>query len=431
RLGSRRVSRYRFRHIVFQNYLYNSLDLVERAHLHEEVGTVLEALHADDTQEIALSLARHFQEAGITNKAIEYLYQAGIRAVRMSANQEAVAHFTRSLELLNSVPKTTDCLQRELDLQVALGVPLVLTRGHAAREVEQTYARARELSAQIGGTPQLFHVLLGLRRYYLHCGRLQTARELGEELITLAERSRDASQEEGALQLSRAHAMHAEILYCLGEFVQAREHAQQGVRLFAPQRRRDHVLLYGNDTSVISGIHEALALWHLGHPNHALEIARDMLDRSRELAHAFTLTVALFFTAMLYQLRRDIKNVQALSNELLRIADEQGFALYLAWGTVLLGWALGEEEREEEGISHMRKGIDGLDAIGVIRMQPYYRALLAQAYARVGRAHDGMDLLSKALALAEQTGECTFEAEIYRLQGELVKRQLDDAVGKI
>ena len=77
---------------------------------------------------------------------------------------------------------------RELDLLVALGVPLVLTKGHAAVEVEQTYSKALALSAHVGDTHQRFQALLGLRRFYLHRGKVRWAHELGDQLLDLARR---------------------------------------------------------------------------------------------------------------------------------------------------------------------------------------------------------------------------------------------------
>jgi DNA-binding SARP family transcriptional activator/predicted DCC family thiol-disulfide oxidoreductase YuxK len=107
-LDGRRLSRYRFRHILFQKYLCNRLDPVERAHLHEAVGTVLEALYGDRTEETAAietgaaQLARHFEAAGVVEKAVDYLRQAGERAQGLYANEEAIRYFQRALLLLEN-----------------------------------------------------------------------------------------------------------------------------------------------------------------------------------------------------------------------------------------------------------------------------------------------------------------------------------------
>jgi predicted ATPase len=152
------------------------------------------------------------------------------------------------------LPDTPKRRQHELTLLTALGIPLILSRGHAAPEVEATYARARELSRQLGDTPQLFAALLGLRRFYYHRGALQTAHELGEELLHLAEQLEDAGL------LVRAHHMLAENLLLLGEFTRARAHAEQGIALYDPQQHRDHVFRYGNDSGVCCRFFAAQAL---------------------------------------------------------------------------------------------------------------------------------------------------------------------------
>src|SRR4029078_4185362 len=84
-LGSQRLSLYRFRHHLFQHYVYHSLTAMERAYLHEAVGNVLEAIYGEQAEPIAVQLARHFEEARLTEKAVTYLLQAGKHAAQLSA----------------------------------------------------------------------------------------------------------------------------------------------------------------------------------------------------------------------------------------------------------------------------------------------------------------------------------------------------------
>jgi predicted ATPase len=160
RMDGQRLSHYRFRHILFQRYLYNSLDEVERAHLHEAVGNTLEALYEDQIEAMAAiagQLAWHFQEAGIAEKAISYLRQAGERAVQLSAYQEGVAHLTRGLALLMALPDSggkehrLERAQQELALQLALGMAWMGGKAYGS-EMEKAYTRARELCQQMGKT---------------------------------------------------------------------------------------------------------------------------------------------------------------------------------------------------------------------------------------------------------------------------------------
>ena len=191
RLGAQRLSLYRFRHNLFQKYLYGSLDEVERVYLHEDVGNVLEALYGTQAGEISVQLARHFQEAGIAERAIDYLQQAANRAVRLSANWEAVAHLSKALELLGTLPDTPERTQQELTLQITLGQSLVAVKGYGALEAEQAFARARTLCESMGQTIRIFPVLRGLWNHYILRAELETAQELAEQLLELAQRMQD------------------------------------------------------------------------------------------------------------------------------------------------------------------------------------------------------------------------------------------------
>jgi tetratricopeptide (TPR) repeat protein len=146
RLGLQRLSSYRFRHNLFQTYLYDGLDAAQKAYLHEDVGRVLEALYGDQVAEIASRLARHFQEAGLAERAIHYLRLAGEQARRCYCNTEAIAHFRRALALVADTPLDASRQVAAAELQEELGDVLFVT-GQAA-EAQAAYADALAWAAQ-------------------------------------------------------------------------------------------------------------------------------------------------------------------------------------------------------------------------------------------------------------------------------------------
>ena len=159
---------------VFQKHLYGQLDDVERPHLHDAVGTALEQLYSGRTDVIAVQLARHFQEAGVAEKAVDYLQRAGQRAVQVSANEEAIAHFSNALGLIEALPHGRERIEKELALQLALAVPLQWARGFAAPELAQATARARELCEQVRDSGQTFAALAQLAQCLQRKIRLAT-----------------------------------------------------------------------------------------------------------------------------------------------------------------------------------------------------------------------------------------------------------------
>ncbi len=304
-------ARYFFKHALIQDAAYQSLLKSKRQQYHQQIAQVLAGQSPEIKETQPELLAHHYTEAGLIAQAIPYWQRAGQRAMQRSANAEAIGHLTKGIELLKTLPDTPERIQQELTLQVALGVPLVLTKGHAAPEVEATYSRARELCRQVGETPQLFSVLLGLRRFYFARGELQTTRELGAQLLTLAQSTQDSGL------LARAHLMQGEALYYLGEFVRTLEHAEQGVAFYDPQRHRSHVFLYGNDSGVACLAYGAAALGILGYPDRALKRSREALTLARELAHPFSLAQALSLASMLHQYRREGQAAQEQAEALI------------------------------------------------------------------------------------------------------------------
>jgi TOMM system kinase/cyclase fusion protein len=405
---------YLFKHALIQDAAYQSLLRSTRQQYHQHIAQVVEARFPETVETQPELLAHHYTEAGLTEQAIPYWQQAGQRAVERSANAEAISHLTMALKLLQTLPNSPERAQHELDVHIALGIPLVLTKGHAASEVGATYARARELCQQLGDTPRLFSALLGLRRFYFMRMELQTAHDLGEQLLRLAERLDDQG-----LRV-RAHMMLAEGLLRLSEFAQARAHAEQGIALYDPQQHRAQVFRYGNDPGVCCRSFAAEALWMLGYPNQALQRSDEALAWAQALAHPFTLAFALIHAAHLHKFRRERALSQAQAEAATALSTDQGFALWLAQGPILRGWAMVEQGQGAEGMAQMRQGLAAFRATGAELPRPHFLALLVEAYARGGQVEEGLRALAEALAAVEKGEERFYEAELYRLRGELL-----------
>jgi predicted ATPase len=389
------------------------------------VAQAIASLYSDNLESYSEQLAYHYDRGGDVERAVAALLRAGEKAKQSYANEEAIVHLSRGLELLRTTPETPARERQELDYLVALGVPLVLTRGHAAPEVEAVYARAQALSGHIGDTDQRFHALMGLRRSYLHRRDPRMAHGLGEQLLALAQITGDP------VQLPRAHMMHGETLYCLGEFASARTHAETGMALYDPSQRHTHVFLYGNDTGIGCRIVLALAQWYLGYPDQAAEEGRELLAMAQELSHPFTLVYARHSIAMIHQLRGEVQHVREQTEAVVRIARERGFALYLAWSTVLYGWALVQQGDQDEGIRQMHKGIAARRAMGGTALLPYSLALLAGACRQAGRLAEASEQINEALDLAAVSGDRCWEAELYRLKGELLASGGDEGQAEV
>jgi predicted ATPase/predicted negative regulator of RcsB-dependent stress response len=424
RLDGQRLSHYQFRHILFQRYLYSSLDRVERGHLHEEVGNALEALYGEGgegTAAIALQLARHFQEAKIVGKAVGYLRQAGDRAVRLSAHEEAGAHLSRALALLETLPDTPERAQQELALLLALGMTLQAVRGYSAPEVGRAYDRAYELCRQLGKTPQIFPLLGLLCTYYTTRGDYHTACEIVGQLLRLAEQAEDP------LLIAVAHWLYSVPLYMLGELAQAQAHLEHVIAFYDPQQHHTLAFVYGLDPGVVSLSVMSWMLWALGYPEQALKRNREAIGLAQELSHLPSLAWAQSYADALFIFCRDWQAAQSYADALIRLSAERGFEYWRATGLMGHGWALAQQGQTEEGIAQLREGIAASRAVGNEALGVFQRAILAEAYYKAGQAEEGLAVVAEALAVVQRHTERFYEAEVYRLKGELLLLQGDEA----
>ena len=430
RLGSQRLSRYRFTNYLFQKYLYDSLDDVERTYLHEDVANALEGLYRDRTSgtadaaataAVAVQLARHFQEAGVAEKAIHYLHQAGDRAIQLSAYQEGKAHLTTGLALVETLPDTTQRAQQELALLASLNVLIANTLGLASPEAGTVLERAWELCQQLEDAPQLFSVTLMLGIQQGTRGEYQAAREMLERAFDLAELT------DKLWDLGLAHHAMGWLLAGLGEFASALEHAELAVDLYTPQPHDTVAVQIGVDPGVQCRTTAARTLWFLGYPEQALKRGQEALACAGELIHTYSLVDALSTGgAMLNLFLGDLDTAQAQAEASLALASEYEFRGFVEQATMQLARVLVVQGRIEEGIAQLLQGLAAWESTGAWYRRSLFLAWLAEALGQAGRAGEGLNVLAEALAQVEETDGRCYEAELHRLRGELLLMQGDD-----
>jgi predicted ATPase len=360
-------------------------------------------------------LAHHMTQAGATEEAIGYWQRAGQQAVERSANIEGIAHFSNGLELVQSLPQGAARDQLELDLRVALGVPLIASRGYSSPEVEKTYGRARELSEKAGGSPQFANVLWGQWVRYLTGGPIGAALEMAEQYRAVADRTQDSGH-----LLETCQVMGIALFY-LGEFSRALPHLARGSLMYDPDRH--HALIYehgGGDTGVAIRTHEALALWTLGYPDQARNRMENALATANSLSsHPFTVAFGHYFYAWFQTLRHDERAAEQATDVAIQICDEQRFPFWGLASKSLRGSMLVERGAEAEGVEAMRQSLDAYAAIGGQLYRPELHGLLAVGLGRVGRREEALQSIVDALGMVEEVQDRWWQAELHRLKGEL------------
>ena len=268
-------------------------------------------------------LAHHATEGGLLDDAVSYWHKAGLRANRRSAHDEAIAHLSKGLDLLAQLPESPARDDREIDLQLALGIPLAFLKGYGSAGAIAAYTRACELCAKLGsGTSKFFPALRGLCTGHRARGRMRTASALADQLIEIARRSGDPSL------MLEAHHVNWTAQYALGKWRSVCEHTDQGLLLYRPEHFSLAFVYSGHDTGVCAAAKQGISLWMLGFPDQALARARESISRARQLSHPPSLQHALYHAAVLHYFRRDAAAAREAVAARLQLAHE-GFPAWV------------------------------------------------------------------------------------------------------
>jgi class 3 adenylate cyclase/predicted ATPase len=413
---------YSFKHALVQDAAYENLLKSRRQVLHQRIAQALEKEFPETAKTEPELLAMHYAGAGLADPAISYWRTAAERALQRSANVEAANHFRQALALLATLPEGRERDERELDLQTRLGATLTTVKGFAAPEVAAAYDRARILCRESETPAQKFSVLRGLWVYDLVRAEWQAAGDLAEEMLALAGDQQNIGYE---LESHRALGM---ILLWRGMFVGAREHLEQGRRLYDPEQHRIHALRYGNDPGIACLVHEAFALWVLGYADQALATSRRAVTLARQLGHPFSLAQALIYSLFIHQCRREPQVIRKSADEVKTLALEHGFPFWRAEAGIMAGWARAAEDKSSDGIIQLRNGVTDFLATGARMDKPRWLALLAEAYWINNQPDEGLEAVKEGLRVVDETRECFFQARLCQLNGDLLLRKgLPDA----
>lgn len=410
--GSAARGSFVFRHALIQEAAYQSLLKSSRQHYHSRVAAALGAGVCGDPAQQPEQLALHHEAAGELPEAIEYLYRAGVRAAESSALAEAVGHLTHALSLLRGEPASAARNREELRLRLALGAPLIATRGYASRDVAEGYARIRALCGDAGDPAALFRGLWGLFLSSAVRAEFAAAAELAGVLQQAAERSGDVG-----LRVE-THFVHAHAFWT-GDLAGAKAHCEQGLAAFDAAAHADHAYKFGQDPEVGLASYLSWILWLMGEQAEARAMCERALSRARATGHTHSLGFALAFAGVFEQMAGDLDATLALADELIEHSTAHDHPTWLADGDMLRGWALARRG-DPEGLSQLQRGLDAWDALGARLWRTHQLVLLADACLTLGDLPGAQRALCESAEVSAETGEVYYNAEAERLRAKVL-----------
>jgi predicted ATPase len=419
--GSPPSSTYMFKHALLEGALHDALATEKRQQFHRQIANALESRFPETAQTLPELLAHHFTEAGLLEEGIGYWLKAGLRCLERSANVEAIGHLTKGLAYVRALPECPERDAQELQMLNPLGTAYIAARGYAAPEVGPIFSRARELADRIGQPEQRFAVMWGNFAWHVVRGDFKLCVDLAAEAIRFVGALDDPGMMMEALFLQGLTMLYR------GDFAGARDRCSRAVADFDDRKRTKFWATHtGQDSGVTHRCYLALALWHLGYPDRALQLSRETIALARTIGHPFSLEYALHHASWLRQHCQLSDESQAAADEQLEIATEQSFTFWHATGTLYRGGALLLQGNLGEGLPLLVAGLESYRLTGAELALPYYLSLLGDGYTRAGQFEDAHRTLGEALNLMEKHEDRFQEAELHRLLGQLHLAETDD-----
>ncbi len=405
---------YDYTHDLLREVAYSELSPIRRRFLHRRVARALEELHASELESVSGRLAAHYEAAGMADQAIGYYRAAAAVARQRFADREAADLIRRALHLCRDFPETTRRDEQELDLLVTLGPALVTTHGYSMPEVGETYQRGILLSKRSRERNHFFPVLSGAWFFHIVRGELEESRRLGQQCA-------DWASGEGVPALEMAGRFFlGTSLFHLGQLTASWEHMQKAAPAYGGSSHSALALFAGPDVGVFRTSYLSHLLWQFGHAEQAAAKSEEAIALARQLAHPFSIAIALDYAAMLHVYGREDKLALARAREASEVCRRHGFPYYLAWAEILEGWATAVQGDPDAGLTMLRQGLEALKATGAELRLPFYYGLLAEVHGLAGQVGEALANVASGFAFQSKNGEIWSASELHRIHGDVL-----------
>jgi class 3 adenylate cyclase/predicted ATPase len=423
---------YTFKHALLRDAAYESLLKSRRQELHGKIANILDERFPETRDTEPEVLAHHYTQAELPDVAAALWLRAGQLASARSANQEAVSHLQNGLaivrkmsehnavshlqgglEIVEKMPEHATRSHMEIALNLALGPALIGNKG-MVETVVLAFERARELSEKVDSPDERFRATWGLWHFNNVRGAYNKAIDLADELMGIS----GEQQETG--HLLQAHHASWTTKLAMGKVGEAREHSAHGRDVYDVEAHQAHRMEYGgHDPGVCSRVFSGLSLWLLGYPDQAAASADDAVELARRLEHPMSLAQSLTYGNWVYILRRDADKAGRNADEAIRVATENGVAMFIGRSQIARGWTAAQRGETETGVADIHEGLVACGQTGSRMGETWYMLLLAEIHLAAGQIDKAKASIAQARDIVATISERWLEADICRMEGDI------------
>jgi DNA-binding SARP family transcriptional activator/tetratricopeptide (TPR) repeat protein len=409
---------YDLSHDRIRDVAYAEIPPMQRKRLHRQVAEALTQRHAANLDKVSPQLAYHYEGGGLLSQAVDYYLQAGEAARSVYANDQAGELLNRGIALIEHLPATPQRDQQALSLYMALAVSVRVVKGWTSAELGEAANRALTLSHKLNDTSRRFHLTKALFAHHLVRGDLDQAGQLADQALEIAER------DQSDLFFRIAYNDLGVINFFRGKFKLAQTYYKKGFDYFNPEHLDIYKSLVTGD-EILPFVVSAHNLWLLGYPDKALKLSWEGVDLAQRLNYPLSQAVALPYLTMLYYFRQEIDYVAKYAEACLAVVTRYNIGYYHQWTNIFLAWTQAWQNPDGARLLNLQNALAEFQAIGVGSRWPLNLSLLAVVYEKAEQVKAGLETINRALSAATRYNENWWNAELYRLRGNLLLLQGD------
>jgi class 3 adenylate cyclase/tetratricopeptide (TPR) repeat protein len=400
---------YSFKHALIAEAAYESIVRSDRRRLHSQIAHRLRDRFPEMAGEQPELLARHFEEAGETETAIEEWRRAGETAIRKGAYEEAISHFDRGLKLLNELSPQRR-LHQEIELTASKGTALFSRLGYAHPDVERIFARASALCEQDGSSPT-FWVLYGVWAVHL-------TRSNRPALEALLPRFEELARSGDGVAVWTAHANAGVLAFFDGNFTGCLERMTTAIQCYSGSDNTAAQESRGYGGGMYLFAYQLWSLAMLGRLREAAAAERALQEHAAASRNPYGLAIADGYRVAFARDRRDPQRTFELADRQVDYTRRQMLPFWEGPAHCARGWARAHLGEIDEGIAEIRLGLHYLDAVGLRATYAYQLSALVEALLLADDAAQALAEVGRGLAMCRTDLDCFYGAEFLRLEAE-------------
>jgi predicted ATPase len=359
-------------------------------------------------------IAQHLVEGGAASRWLPYWCRAGEAATRRSANREAVSHLRNGPRALDALPAEASRARAEMELQLALGTPLIAVSGYTGTETFAAYSRALAIAEELGDEPGIFQALYGVWVNAMIRGEHRRAQSMAERLVALALEAGDVAQE------ITARRVLGFSLSLLGQLEDGQREIEAALSLYRRDQHGRLVLRYGQDPRIAALSILVCSAAIRGERQESDRRARRALSEAEELGHFYTLAYATYLAGAVPSfLFREFEDTSRHVDMLLAISNEQNYPFWRAFGQAMRAALIARTGDGGQAERVLSEALGSLASLSVSWFRPFIHGSVAYGLFASGVSQAAEHHLELARASLERSDERWMEPELDRLSSAL------------